>query len=174
MNNFRYVGLSIAGTFLAFACGKETDNSSLSAADPAPSLVSTKLSGTGYNNKPCTLEVERNTDGSLKGLKFSQDFKVDYKIPAPGSGLYGVYYWPNTFDTSVNLADSSLSIERSLLRDADILEGDGQPLFWNVDKLHHKLVFKPSLTSPKKVTYHSVSRLAGVVPFVVIDGECNF
>ena len=71
------------------------------------------------------------------------------------------------------MVGSSLTIKRSLLGDADVLEGDGKPLFWDVGPLHHKFVFKPSIKAPKTVTYHSVARVVGVVPYVVIEGECN-
>lgn len=168
------LAFSMVGIFLVFACGRSAPNAELSAAQPDATTTLVKFEGKGYEGKPCILEVEQKLDGSLKSLKFSEDFKVDYKIPAPGSGLYGVYYWPKTFDTDVHLAESSLNVKRSLLGDADVLEGDGRPLFWDAGTLHHKFVFKPSLKAPKKVTYHSVNRVAGVVPFVVIDGECNF
>lgn len=174
LQKINQLAFSMVGIFLVFSCGKSTPNAELSATQPDVTTTSVKLEGKGYEGKPCTLEVEQKLDGSLKSLKFSEDFKVDYKIPAPGSGLYGVYYWPKTFETGVHLAESSLNVKRSLLGDADVLEGDGKPLFWDAGTLHHKFVFKPSLKAPKKVTYHSVNRVAGVVPFVVIDGECNF
>jgi hypothetical protein len=174
MHKINHLSFSVLGLLLVFGCGRSAPNTELSAAQPSVATTAVKFEGKGFENKPCTLEVDQKPDGSLKSLKFSEDFKVDYKMPAPGSGLYGVYYWPKTFDTAVNLVDSSLTVKRSLLGDADVLEGDGKPLFWDAGTLHHKFVFKPSLKAPKKVTYHSVNRVAGVVPFVVIDGECNF
>jgi hypothetical protein len=173
MNKIMLLSLSFAGVTLAYACGRETPSAQVAAVAPITESSTQKLEGKAYNEKPCSLEVTQNPDGSLKNLKFTEEFKVDYKIPAPGSGLYGIYYWQETFDTAVNLADSSLKVKRSLLGDADVLEGDGKPLFWDVGPLHHKFVFKPSLKAPKKITYHSVARIAAVVPFVVIDGECN-
>jgi len=173
MNKIELLSLSIAGVTLAYACGRETPAYRIAAVAPSTETSTQKFEGKAYNGKPCSLELTQNSDGSLKSLKLTEEFKVDYKIPSPGSGLYGVYYWQETFDTAVNLADSSLKEKRSLLGDADVLEGDGKPLFWDVGPLHHKFVFKPSLKAPKKITYHSVARVAAVVPFVVIDGECN-
>lgn len=173
MKKFLLVSLTTTGLSLVLACGRQASHAELSTTDQSTDVSVKKHEGKGYEGQPCSLEIEENADGSLKRLKFAGDFKVDYKIPAPGSGLYGVYSWDNTFDTAVHVVDSSLRVKRSLLGDADVLEGDGKPLFWDTGKIHHKLVFKPSLKDPRKVTYHSVNRLVAVVPFVVIDHECE-
>ena len=165
--------LATIATLLAFGCGTQSNNSVISASKTIETPAN-KFNGIGFNGKPCSLEIDRTSDGKVLALRFKEEFKVDYKLPSPGSGLYGVYYWGATFDSNTNIASGHVDVKRSFLGDADVVEGDGKPLFWSVPEHHHKFVVKPSLDAPKSLTYHAVERLLGAVPFVITDGVCNF
>lgn len=172
MKSYVISGLLVILNSIQVGCGTKTEPSKTSLRQ-AVEATSQTLEGIGYNGKTCFLHSMRGDDGKLQQVQFKEDFKVEYKLPAPASGLYGVYYWPANFDTDVQLASGQWSVKRSLLRDADVLEGDGKALFWDGTR-HHKLVFKPSIQAPKSVSYSSVEYLLGLIPFVVLDGLCTF
>ena len=129
------------------------------------------LTGKDDRGESCSLKVPAEDGGTEVAL--GGQFKVDYKIPAPLSGLYGVYYWNATFATSSNVIGAP-SIGKALFFNKIVFEGRGKPLFWDgTDSLHH-LEFKPSLTQPSEVTYHATQRIAGILPFVTVDLHCTF
>ncbi len=173
MKDIKIRVLAIIATSVTFSCGVQS-NTSVDSGVKAIETAANKIEGVGFQGKPCSLEIDRTSDGKVSALRFKEEFKVDYKLPSPGSGLFGVYYWGATFDSDTNIASRSVEVKRSILGDADIVEGDGKPLFWGVPEHHHKFVIKPSLDAPKSLTYHSVERILGAVPFVVTDGVCTF
>jgi hypothetical protein len=119
----------------------------------------------------CSLKL--SADEGVASLELKGFYKVDYKIPTPGSGLYGVYYWEQTFSPVTHIIGEP-RISTSSWRGGVVIEGQGKPLFWDGTDARHKLVIKPSLAHPKEVSYHTTHRVAGVIPMVIIDMKCRF
>jgi len=164
------LGLSTA---FAGGCGPHRESSEVSSASSAVVGGERVFEGVSFQGKSCTLKMVHDAEGKLKSFELTEEFKVDYKIPTPGSGLYGVYYWPTTLQSEVHLAAGSWAVKPSFLRDAEVVEGKGKALFWDGNR-HHQLVFKPSTASPRSVTYSSAERVLGAIPTVMIEGLCNF
>jgi hypothetical protein len=149
------------------ACGAATDASSVKA-------LPVRHFGTDSEGAPCSLELVQSSSRQVDSVALAGTFTVDYRIPAPLSGLYGKYRWDGTLSSAVNMLESNVSASRSILRDADVVRGRGKPIFWDTPAHTHKLVVKPSLAAPLSVDYSASQNIAGVVPFESISLACRF
>ncbi len=150
------------------ACGRP-EEAQLKAENAAVGSVQ----GVDTEKAPCSLSYERGADGTLSDLKVEATFVVDYKIPMPGSGLYGVYRWPGSFTLAKN-AREGLKLKRSFLGDADVITGKGEPLFWSAGMHDHKFVVKPSLANPQTLSYEAKEKVGGVLTTVELSLNCQF
>ena len=149
-------------------CGddKKSSGPSSNLSDATESRV---LVGKDEQGEPCSLTTP--TEGR-KEIELKGKFKVDYKIPAPFSRIYGVRYWDATFSTSRNVTGEP-TLSKPFFFKKEVLEGRGKHLLWDGDA-DHRLEFKPSLAAPVEVTYHSAQLIGNVIPFVIIDLRCRF
>lgn len=125
-----------------------------------------------FRGQDCQVSISESQDGSLARITLHGTFTIDYKIPTPGSGFFGKYQWEGNFDSEHHFSRGELNVRRSWLGDADVIEGRGQPIFWDGSS-HHKIIVKPSLLEPKVVNYQSTERILGTVPVVTISAECE-
>jgi len=131
-----------------------------------------KFSGTNQQGGSCSVEIRYDDQGEIKGLALNGTFTVDYKIPAPLSGLYGKYFYPGTFDSSTSVKAGELKIGHGWFSSNVVAEGNGKPLFWDTPDTHHKVTIKGDSQSPESVDYYTVQNIAGLVPFVETTLEC--
>ena len=129
--------------------------------------------GVDEQGDACQLRVEQDEQGRVLGVQLEGTYIADYKVPMPFSGLYGKYRWPGKFD-SQKTARSSFQVKRSIWGDADVIKGEGEPLFWNTGTHMHTLTAKPSLDAAKSISYLAKEKLAGVVTTVEIRMDCRF
>ncbi len=149
-----------------FGCGSPHEDQSL--LNIAPSL-----SGTDSLGRPCSFTYEKNTQGLLTQLSLKGTYLVDYKIPAPLSGIYGVQHWPGEFNMGVHTPNSPLAVKKNWLGNSEYVEGEGKPLFFDTPTHHHKITFEGGLGASKVVRYHATQKIGGVIPFITIDLECK-
>jgi hypothetical protein len=165
---------ALTTALLITSCGHETKSSVINSAATELKLTEqTKFVGTTDNGVSCTVELRLNDNNEVTGAKLSGTYTVDYKIPAPLSGLYGVYNMPGEFDSATNIKSGDLKVGRGWLGGDLALEGSGKPIFWDTPDIHHKLTIKGSLTEPESVYYSSTMKIAGILPFVKIDLNCG-
>ena len=161
--------LTVAASLVA--CGQATrDSGSQLAAASATEPQSTTLRGSDAEGDACSVTITLGADGAVAGLRLDGKFQVDYKLPTPGSGLYGKYRWAGSFDSHVQIADN-FSVSRWF--GAEYLQGKGKPLFWDTPTVDHKVTATPSLARPTEVSYHSSQNLAVLIPFVTTDLSCK-
>ena len=164
--------LSTLITFCLSACGGALESqttASIQAASNDAGTVSYK--GTDAQGKPCRLTLLFDQQQTLNKLTLSGTYRVDYKIPAPLSPLYGVYNWAGTFDTSVNA--QGFSVNKSWLGGGDVVKGQGKAIFATIAPQAHTVTVNPSLANPSSVTYSAAEKIAVVVQTVTVDLSCN-
>jgi hypothetical protein len=167
----KYLSFSVWLAFCASVSFGQSAEPSLASAEDSVSFPFLWV-GLDDQGERCSFRYDQNTGGGLARVVLEGTFIADYKVPMPFSGLYGKYRWPGTFDSDTNARDS-LSVTGTLWGDADVIKGQGQPLFWNTGEHQHKILVKPSLQKPEVVSYEAKERVASVVTTVVISMKCR-
>jgi len=166
--------IALTSALLIASCGHETKTSDIKSASTELKLTNQiKFVGTNDQGVSCTVDLRLNAKNELTGAMLSGTFTVDYKIPAPASGLYGIYNMPGAFDSAMNIKSDDLKIGRGLLGGDLTLEGNGKPIFWDVPDAHHKVTIKGSLADPQSANYSSTTKIAGILPFVKMELSCG-
>ena len=166
--------LVLVGMMTTVSCGRAPQGSStkeLAAATESAKVK--KFAGTNEQGAVCNLELQIDDTKTLKSLHLSGTYTVDYKIPAPLSGLYGKYFYPGQFDSHTSINASELKIGQAWLSNNVVVEGKGKPLFWDTPEDYHKVTVHGGLDHPESATYHSSHRLVAVVPFIETDLVCK-
>ncbi len=170
MNRDKYLVMLPVLSLALVACVASPAAESDETESKQAALQPTTFQGVDDRGQPCSYTVGND---ARESLTLHGTYKVDYKIPTPGSGIYGINYWDATFDGAFNFVRPPAQ-RRAFWGGGDVVEGKGKPLFWDGDDAFHVIVARPSLGNPKEVTYHTTHRIAGVVPMVVIDLACKF
>ncbi|MBM4251470.1 MAG: hypothetical protein FJ146_05830 [Deltaproteobacteria bacterium] len=167
-------GLLVTVAVLALvSCGRAPQGATVKAvAGAEASLHVEKFSGTNEQGGGCSVAISYDTQGEVKGIVLNGTYTVDYKIPAPLSGLYGKYFYPGAFDAATSIKSGDLKISHAWFGSDVVLEGHGKPLFWDTPDTHHKVTIKGDSLTPEAVSYYTIQRIAGVVPFVETSLEC--
>ena len=171
----KYLGIVLAGLTLTH-CGQDlkTAKSNLaSAVTNVPAAGLTRLHGVDDRGDQCLVELRLDDQSRLVGVNLSGTYTVDYKIPAPISGIYGVQRMPGLFDSKENIAAGGVKISKAWFGGGTVLAGTGKPLFWDVPDASHQVTVNGSLELPTSVVYSSVTKIAGILPFVTIDLNCH-
>jgi len=166
--------ITVATVIALASCGRARQGSTVKETQGATeSLRVNKYSGTNDQGGGCSVEIRYNDQGEVKGVALSGTYTVDYKIPAPLSGLYGKYFYPGDFDSVTSIKADDLKISNAWFGSNVVVEGSGKPLFWDTPDTHHKVTIKGDLQAPESVSYYTVQRIAGVIPFVETSLECT-
>lgn len=161
--NVMLLTLSLAG------CGQALERN---ASQPLAAAAGTRvLHGVDDQGASCVLTLTQDAGDQLLALSLKGTFVVDYKIPTPGSGIYGKNRWDGTFDSTVNAAEKFS--QSSGWFGGHKVYGRGKPLFWDVPTVDHYVTLSPSLAQPTSASYHSEQKVAVVIPFVVTDLQCK-
>ncbi len=109
--------------------------------------------GVDEHGDRCALELTATDQGELVALHYQGTFTAHYKIPTPGSGLYGDYRWEGEFTMDRNTDASGLKVRKRLLWGGTEIKAHGKPIFWDVPESDHLFVLKGDLESPESLTY---------------------
>ena len=157
----------------AFGCTAPTAVDEAADAVASDALSSSRTNGIDDERSVCIFGIALDPQGQVSSLELRGTFSVDYKIPTPGSGIYGLQRWQGALTADGNMAETGPKTHRSFLNDADIVEGRGFPIFWNNEVTDHKLIVKPSLANPSTVRYESTTKILGFIPFTVSTMTCT-
>ena len=160
-------------TTLGSGCGRDSKQASAALAQDEAITSVQSYRGSDPLGKECSLQLSFDAANQLLALALTATFKVDYKIPMPLSGLYGIYYWPGEFTTSRNLQPTTMRVDKSWFNQDVVVSGKGKPIFFDVPELTQTVTLKDGLAQPTAVTYASTYRVAGVVPVNQVSLDCQ-